>query len=336
MKLAKWYWTFLALACFVVLVATIRWYFSNQDTQGRRWSEIEEVRAILNEYNRLAAEGSKDVDEISRLLERAWEIQSRWVDDNAVQLELRAMTNLARTATQERWSVLRQAILDYHLSPDSDAGDIDYNLLSAGNFGLHGTRRVARIAIPLGRSRDDVTETIRSAILEQYSEGHRHIVVFAYRTIDDPGGAFTAGMGELVVRDAGDKSYLRQVPIVTIELARSYQDGDPRDLYPAGSVWSLSGGTVSEHARFSATMDTVLFSSKPERWTSADIVGRVQVGTRVEVVEVRFFPTTLGDLIRIRVRTIRENEDLPAGFSPRPEVEGWVSAEYLTPLESSP
>lgn len=328
MKRATWYWIVLGLICAVVIVQTWRWSSSYSAAQDQLWSEIGTVKELLAKQAQLMTSDPSALDEAARLIEEASQIEARWEKLNAVQAELKAATSRAQEAVESRGSALRQAAIDASLNPRTNIGPTDYRLVSAAEAGLRGERRVIRIMIPFGRSRDNVTETIRAAIRDHYTSDYEHVLVFAYRTIDDPENTYTAGKGELVMGDAGTQGYLRYIPLVQIEVADAYFDGDPRERYPVGSVWTL---------RTRAASRVTFLSSKPDGWAREDLTVRVEAGARVEVTAVRFYPTAMGDMVRVRVRTMRGlTEQRPDGLSPRPEAEGWADADDLEPLAPGP
>jgi hypothetical protein len=177
-----------------------------------------------------------------------------------------------------------------------------------------GVKRVkAFIVIPLGRTEEEVRETLKqAAITIGKREKAAATSIFAYRPQDVSAVTYTAGSAIYAPNGRWEDAALKAPMSVTVELAKLYfQEAGSTDKVGKGQNTIL----VSKISKF------IEISQKRGSWGQNDIIARIPQNTPVSVLEVYETPLTPSSMfVRYLVRVHWEGKT----------VEGWVHGDNIT------
>lgn len=176
-----------------------------------------------------------------------------------------------------------------------------------------GVKRVrAFIVIPLGRTEEEVRETLKqAAITIGKREKAAATSIFAYRPQDVGAVTFSAGSAIYAPNGRWEDAALKAPMSVTVELAKIYfQEAGATDKVGKGQQATL----VSGIDKF------IEISQKRGSWGRNDIIARIPHNTPVSVLEVYETPSTPSIMfVRYLVRVNWEGKT----------VEGWVHGDNI-------
>ncbi|WP_420125981.1 hypothetical protein [Longimicrobium sp.] len=166
------------------------------------------------------------------------------------------------------------------------------------------SRFSSRIAVPLGRTRGELTVTLEQAARKLAAEtGADAVMVFAYREGDSASGFYSAGRAIYAPHGKWEDADTGGPMRVQVEL---------NDLYFAPpATHAAVGDTVFLTNSYD---DRVSISRDYGAWGDEDIVARVANGGRAIVLEFRSEPMGDQEFMRYRIRTL----------PPAPPHGGWV------------
>jgi len=166
-------------------------------------------------------------------------------------------------------------------------------------------RVVARITIPTGHTRDEVSATLKQAAMV-LAALHRAdaSTIFAYRPGDPIPGVYTVGMATYGPNGRWENAHIEGPKSVTVELSDLYFNSDNAQKFQIGDtvlLWSSSG-------------DEILISSESKSWHEDYIFAKVPSGTQASIQKVDTYPMLNNELIRLRVKLNYDGRT----------VEGWI------------
>jgi len=156
-------------------------------------------------------------------------------------------------------------------------------------------RKVVYITIPKGLSEKEVIELLKKATKEiRKSVKENALLIKCYADGDDfTKEVYTVGQVIYAPNGKWEDAGISAPKKINITLAKIYFTKDKINELAVGDWVTLT----------SKNSDTVSISSKRDSWTSEDIIKKVQVGTKVQILEIYEEPITPDDIFkRIKVK----------------------------------
>lgn len=199
-------------------------------------------------------------------------------------------------------------LIDSNRSAEPMPDDMPHSYRLLGrpqNVSYGAARRLSvSIEIPLGRTREEVEATLRTAALDlDAQERPDAIMVFSYRPGDDHQGAYTVGRAIYAPNGKWEDAHRRAPKQFAIDIGTIYfETGTVPEAYRPGNTVALR----------SADGDDIGISRTAESWHEKDMIIRVPAATEAKILQRREFPITANQLlvryqveVRVRNRTIR-------------------------------
>ncbi|BBO79640.1 hypothetical protein DSCO28_02060 [Desulfosarcina ovata subsp. sediminis] len=175
-------------------------------------------------------------------------------------------------------------------------------------------RIVAHIVIPLGRTNEEVRETLKKAAIEIGNREHaKATTVKGYRPQDkDRTGQWTVGQATYAPNGRWEDADTNSPLSVTVELSKDSLYFQKEEASKIGKNFILKeqgGGPVE-------------ISKYRDNWGDKDIIAKLPSGTDVTIIE-RYEKPITSEMLLTRVR-VRDEKN---------EIEGWVFGEDVAPKE---
>jgi hypothetical protein len=165
-------------------------------------------------------------------------------------------------------------------------------------------RLAVRIVVPLGRTQDELTATLKRAANEIGEETQANaVMVFAYRPQDTPSDQYTAGRAVYAPNGRWEDAASSDQKQISVDLNTLYFS-TPLEVFSVGTRVTLSNSTNQE----------INLSKEYSSWGDQDIVASVSSGTDATVLEHRSEPMGEQEFVRYKVQVISDGET----------INGWV------------
>ena len=184
-------------------------------------------------------------------------------------------------------------------SASADSGPSDRTSFTAAgeiqDVSYAGVKRFSkRIVVPLGRTREEVTETLEIAARELAKEQEADaVMVFAYRPDDSVEGAYTVGRAVYAPNGKWEDAEGRGPMRVVVDLNELY--------FAPSKTYSSPGDTITLG---SSAGEEVPLSNAYGDWSDKAIVARLATGTRAIILEKKSEPMGEQEFVRYRVRVL--------------------------------